>query len=188
MSDTKTQIIDVAERLVRSGGYNGFSFREIAAEIGIKSASVHYHFPTKEALAVAVAERYRQQFFVALGDPTPAGTRLDDRLRHYGQVFQNSFATSHSACLCGMLSNEIALLPSSVKEVLVLFVQENVAWLQQALADSQGLSDLEAKRQAQLVYSALEGAMGVAALTQDSSWLETVSSQLLSLIPATNAA
>ncbi|MFK7804565.1 MAG: TetR/AcrR family transcriptional regulator [Anaerolineae bacterium] len=182
MSDTKTQITDVAERLVRSGGYNGFSFRDIAAEIGIKSASVHYHFPTKEALALAVAERYKQRFFAALGDPTPAGTSLEQRLNHYGQVFQDSFATSHSACLCGMLSNEIALLPDSVKEVLVVFVQENVMWLQQAIADSQGSSEAEAKKQAQLVYSALEGAMGVAALTQDSSWLETVSSRVSSLI------
>ena len=61
MADRRSAILDVAERRIRAHGYNGFSFREIADEIGIKSASVHYHFPTKADLAAAVAKRYRER-------------------------------------------------------------------------------------------------------------------------------
>jgi AcrR family transcriptional regulator len=58
MSDMKTEIMDAAERRMQAGGFGGFSFREIAADVGIKSSSVHYHFPTKEDLAAAVIRRW----------------------------------------------------------------------------------------------------------------------------------
>src|ERR1700761_352664 len=58
MSDVAIAIMDAAERRMRGGGFNGFSFREIAGDVGIKSSSVHYHFPTKEKLAAAVVHRY----------------------------------------------------------------------------------------------------------------------------------
>src|SRR6202042_3504475 len=58
MGDVKTEIMDAAERRMQQGGFGGFSFREIAADVGIKSSSVHYHFPTKENLAAAVIHRY----------------------------------------------------------------------------------------------------------------------------------
>ena len=58
MSDVAAAIMDAAERRMRRGGFNGFSFREIATDVGVKSSSVHYHFPTKEDLAAAVIKRY----------------------------------------------------------------------------------------------------------------------------------
>src|SRR5260370_10442546 len=58
LSDVKTAIMDAAERRMQLGGFGGFSFREIAADVGIKSSSVHYHFPTKEDLAAAVIRRW----------------------------------------------------------------------------------------------------------------------------------
>src|SRR6201996_9573655 len=60
MSDVKTAIMDAAERRIQLGGFGGFSFREIAADVGIKSSSVHYHFPTKEDLAAAVIRRWAE--------------------------------------------------------------------------------------------------------------------------------
>jgi TetR/AcrR family transcriptional repressor of nem operon len=69
MSDTRTQILDVAEKFIRRGGYNDCSFREIATAVGIKSASVHHHFPAKQDLAAAVALRYSENFFANLGAP-----------------------------------------------------------------------------------------------------------------------
>src|ERR1700730_10108565 len=57
MSDVAAAIMDAAERRMRKGGFNGFSFREIAVDVGVKSSSVHYHFPTKENLAAAVIQR-----------------------------------------------------------------------------------------------------------------------------------
>jgi TetR/AcrR family transcriptional repressor of nem operon len=61
-SEKASEIMDAAERRIRTSGYNGFSFRQIAADVGVKSSSVHHHFPTKPALAAAVARRYTDRF------------------------------------------------------------------------------------------------------------------------------
>src|SRR5437899_1576737 len=73
MSDVATAIMDAAERRIRLGGFNGFSFREIAADVGVKSSSVHYHFPTKEKLAAAVIHRYTDEVAEA-GEKTQASS------------------------------------------------------------------------------------------------------------------
>ena len=66
MNERASQIIDSAIRMIRAGGYHSFSFRQIAAELGIKSASIHYHFPTKEDLGVALTKRYTENFVASL--------------------------------------------------------------------------------------------------------------------------
>ncbi len=180
MTDTRTKIIDVAERMVRVGGYNGFSFREIAAEVDIKSSSVHYHFPNKEDLALAVANRYMQNILDALGDPAPVDATAEMQAGRYCQVFQHSFVESGSACLCGMLSSETALLPSSVKQVLIEFVDANVSWLEQGL----GVPTSDAR----LIYTAMEGAMSTAALKQDVQWVASVSESVKRFVELAQAA
>src|SRR6202008_1598325 len=77
ISDVKTAIMDAAERRMQAGGFGGFSFREIAEDVGIKSSSVHYHFPAKENLAAAVVRRWAEKAFEHLDEqlrtePDPA--------------------------------------------------------------------------------------------------------------------
>jgi TetR/AcrR family transcriptional regulator, transcriptional repressor for nem operon len=73
MSDINTAILDAAEARMRLGGFNGFSFRDIAADVGIKSSSVHYHFPTKEVLAAAVIHRYAAKTIEYINQQLKAG-------------------------------------------------------------------------------------------------------------------
>jgi TetR/AcrR family transcriptional repressor of nem operon len=63
---TAERLMDLVEAHIRNAGYGGFSFRDLAAEIGIKSASVHHHFPTKASMAAAVARWYGDRFFAAV--------------------------------------------------------------------------------------------------------------------------
>ena len=180
MPDNKTKIIDAAEDMIRSGGYNGVSFREIAAEIGIKSSSVHYYFPTKEELALEVAVRYKATFIAALGDPKPKGSTPEEIIRHYSNLFQTAFDTSGKVCLCGMLSTEVQLLPEKVREAVIDFVDANINWLQQALGlDEKGEFMPRSKEAAQWIYCSLQGAMSAAALTNDRTWIEAAASSAL---------
>lgn len=106
--DRQLLILDAAERRIRSAGYNGFSFREIASDVGIKSSSVHHHFPTKEALGVAVARRYTDRFFENLGKQPGAPV---DRLRN---AFRSAMETDGLTCLCGVLGTASLSLPLPV--------------------------------------------------------------------------
>jgi TetR/AcrR family transcriptional repressor of nem operon len=65
-NDTAQRILDVAERLVQSRGFNGFSYANVAAELNITTASLHYHFPSKAELGEALIVRYSARFADAL--------------------------------------------------------------------------------------------------------------------------
>ena len=85
MNERASQIIDIAIKMIREGGYHSFSFRQIASELGIKSASIHYHFPSKEDLGVAVVKRYSDQFLESLNNPSEHKKPAD----FYIEAFQN---------------------------------------------------------------------------------------------------
>lgn len=106
------RILDAAEARIRAVGYNGFSFRDLAEDVGIKSASVHYHFPTKEQLVATLVDRYGDRFLDALAE-APTGLA---RLAAYRQAFRTAVGQDLNMCLCGVLGAEQATLPSPVAE------------------------------------------------------------------------
>jgi len=95
----RDEILNVAEREMRRGGIDAVSFRDIAAEIGIKSAYVHYHFPTKADLTTAAA-RYAERFLTALGDPTDPEETLRDRIGRLVDGYIGAFRGDAATCLC----------------------------------------------------------------------------------------
>jgi AcrR family transcriptional regulator len=81
VSGTAKRLMDLAEAHIRESGYAGFSFRNLAAEVGIKSASVHHHFPTKAKMAAAVARRYGERFVASV--VAKPGESADDAIAVY---------------------------------------------------------------------------------------------------------
>jgi len=163
---TRDRILDIAQRLIQSRGYNAFSFSDLAKELGIRTASIHYHFPTKADLGVALLRRYRQNFRDELGG---IAARADNPLRHlarFAALFERTFSADNQLCLCGMLSAEVATLPKPVAGEVERFFEETERWLAQVLAagKSAGLVafDGTARAQARMLLAVLEGAMVVA--------------------------
>lgn len=148
MSNRRDAILDVAERLIRSHGYSGFSFREVAQDVGIKSASVHYHFPTKPDLAAAVAKRYRTRFANALEEAERQGT---GRVTAWRELFHKALKQDGLMCLCGILAVEGDSLPKEVAHEAHAFLQFGIASLNEA-EPGQGTR----------ILSQLEGAMLIA--------------------------
>lgn len=60
--NTKERILDIAENLIMSRGYNGFSYKNISLELNVKNAAIHYHFPAKKDLGLAVIRRAQSRF------------------------------------------------------------------------------------------------------------------------------
>ncbi len=111
MSETTDAILDAAEARIRKAGYHGFSFREIATDVGVKSASVHYHFPTKENLAAAVARRYRERFLAAVEQDIEKG---HTPLGAWTEGFRRALHGDGRMCLCGALGASAGGLPDEV--------------------------------------------------------------------------
>jgi len=141
---TAEKIMQLAEQKIRQGGYHNFSFRDIAAEMGIKSASVHYHFPTKEDLVNKVLSTYIDNFFETLN-------RSEGDLESYFEAYKKAFNKKKYPCLCGVLLSESRVLSADTQALLASFVTQNIVWLRACLAVDEKL--------AQTVFNSFEGAM-----------------------------
>ncbi|MEG6507695.1 TetR/AcrR family transcriptional regulator [Methyloligella sp. 2.7D] len=166
MSDTTAAILDAAERRIRVAGYNGFSFREIAADVGVKSSSVHYHFPTKESLAVAVARRYIDRFMLAIDQETGEG---HDIIETWTQSFRRSLLHDGRMCLCVALGATPATLSGEVLEEVRRFFQ-----LAREKLVTGGLSPQKAAH----VLACLEGAMLAASILSAPSFFDDATASL----------
>lgn len=171
-TDTVTRILDIAERMARQGGYNSFSFRDIAAEIGIKPASVHYHFANKEALGAAIAERYTDNFLAALGEPGEESP--DKMIRRYIAAYRSALLDDGLMCLCGMFGAEISHLPAPVAAKTRAFFERNMTWLEQVYT-AKGNDAEEARTRAGALIAQLEGAMILARSLEDMALFDRIS-------------
>ncbi len=159
---TTTRILDVAERLVQTRGFNGFSYADIAAQVGITKASLHYHFATKAELGRTLIARYTEAFETALGAITAQLPRADERLRAYVKLYADVLANERM-CLCGMVAAEYGTLPLPMQEAIRVFFEFNESWLAGLLEQgnregclSVGVPPREAAR---MLVGALEGEM-----------------------------
>jgi TetR/AcrR family transcriptional repressor of nem operon len=160
-----TAILNVAERLAQTRGYNGFSYADIAAQLGVTKASLHYHFASKAELGRALIERYHVFFSAALDAIDQQTQKPHEKLEQYVGLY-NSVLSDERMCLCGMLAAEYATLPSPMQQGLTLFFDANERWLTAVLEDGLRAGAFlfrePAKERARVILGALEGAMLVA--------------------------
>lgn len=158
-------ILDVAEVLVQRRGFNGFSYGDVAAELHVTKASIHYHFAGKADLGEALITRYGDRFGAALAD---VDERLDDerdKIAAYAELYAGVLADDRM-CLCGMLAAEYETLPEAMQRAVERFFGDNQRWLEPVLESGRRRGTLafdgSAADAAQLIVSGLEGAMLVA--------------------------
>ena len=169
MNETQQKLLDAAERRMRMGGYHAVSFRDLADDLAIKSASVHYHFRQKEDLGVALVERYSQRFFDGLQSLLDNGTRP---LEAFAQAYRAAYQADKTGCLCGMLGAETRGLPQRVADEVKRFLDRNIDWLVGALPED--IPD-EARRQGAVqVLASLQGAMMLSVSLNDDWMLDAV--------------
>ncbi|NBT30681.1 MAG: TetR/AcrR family transcriptional regulator [Rhodobacteraceae bacterium] len=165
----KEKILDAAEKRVRSAGFAEMSFRDIAGDVGIKSASVHYHFPTKTDLGEALVNRYAIRFGARLDriDRSSLDTALDE----FTALYAEALVLNESICLCAIMGAEAIGLPESVNQRIKVFFDTNTDWLVDLFSNH---SIPNAKDSAALIVAALEGGMIVASASGDRSVFDRV--------------
>ena len=175
MSDMVAAIMDAAERRIRLGGFNGFSFREIAADVGVKSSSVHYHFPTKEKLAAAVVRRYTDEVAKLIEDELATGA---DPVKVWTRAFRGTLHSEERMCPCAVLGAGSLDLPAEVAVEVKNFFKMCLDKLVGA-----GLS----KNQAAELLSTITGALVVANALHDPSAYDRATRELVRKSNATSA-
>jgi TetR/AcrR family transcriptional repressor of nem operon len=158
-------ILDAAEALAQTRGYNGFSYADVAARLGVTKASLHYHFPSKAELGRALIERYHRSFGNALDSINRGTSEPRKKLEQYVALY-DAVLNDDRMCLCGMLAAEYSTLPEPMQTQLRLFFETNERWLTAVLEEGCRVGRFAFKERAieraQVLLGALEGAMLIA--------------------------
>jgi TetR/AcrR family transcriptional regulator, transcriptional repressor for nem operon len=195
-SSATVRILDIAEQLAQTRGFNGFSYADVALELRVTKASLHYHFPSKADLGCALIVRYHLVFAQALEAIDRQTPRPREKLRRYAALY-DSVLRKNRMCLCGMFAAEYATLPVPMQNELRLFFDANETWLTAVLEDGRRSGELTfrgaARQRARSVIGALEGAMLVARVYSEPRRFQTVAKQVLAdlcsddaVVPATD--
>ena len=179
---TATRILDVAEGLVQARGFNGFSYADVASEVGITKAALHYHFPGKADLGLALITRYGSRFSESLASIDRADAPPKDRLAEYARLYDQVLRQS-KMCLCGMLAAEYQTLPAPMRAAVAGFFDANESWLEKVLEDGRQDASLRftgtARETARTIIACLEGAMLVARPSGDPDRLRSIAASLI---------
>lgn len=181
-TDTREAILDIAERLAQGRGFNGFSYADVAAELGITKAALHYHFASKAELGNALIGRYSDRFAAALGEIESSGASAFDRLAAYTELYAGVLRDDRM-CLCGMLAAEYTTLPRPMREAVIHFFDANQVWLVRLVQSGKEEGTIRcpgrAEDAAHMIAGALEGAMLLARPYADTARFRAVTDQLL---------
>jgi TetR/AcrR family transcriptional repressor of nem operon len=160
--DMSTRILDVAERLVQQRGFNGFSYADIAAELHVTKAALHYHFAGKAELGVALITRYGARFAAALEALDARESTAPAKLAGYAQLYLDVLQEQRM-CICGMLAAEYQTLPERMRTAVIAFFDANVVWLERVVEAGQREGTLRTDESpsdiARAIVGGLEGAM-----------------------------
>ena len=179
---TTTRILDVAERLVQTRGHNGFSYADVASELGITRAALHYHYPGKAELGEALIARYADRFGAALAELDAGSPDAPAALEGYAELY-TEVLDRQRMCLCGMLAAEYMTLPPAMQRGVTAFFEHNAEWLRSVLERGRREGTLafsgSAADSAAIVLGGLEGAMLITRMHGDVAGFRAAAGRLL---------
>ena len=185
--DTSQRILDIAERLVQTRGFNGFSYADIADAMKVTKASLHYHFRGKADLGRSLIERYERNFLAALARIDAESKDAREKLRRYAAIYGEVLGDGRM-CLCGMLAAEFGTLPEAMRAEMRHYFDANERWLEGVLKQGKKEKSLRfpgsPAETAQALIGSLEGAMMIARSYGDPARFRAVSDRLLAGLSA----
>jgi TetR/AcrR family transcriptional repressor of nem operon len=154
---SRGKILFEATRIAQAHGYSGLNLRTLAERVGIKAASLYYHFPSKADLAAAVARRYAEDSAARLEALSLEASNAETCLRRYPETFRRSLENGNRLCLCSFMAAEYDDLPPEVQTEVRAFADGNIAWLSQVLQLT-GMKREHAETRAHAIFAAVSGA------------------------------
>jgi len=186
ISNSREAILAAATRNAQLHGYTGLNFREVAKDVGIKSASIYHHFLNKADLGAAVAKRYWENTKADLEEKLAGSSDPILCLREYPDMFRRSLESDNRICLASFMGAEYDDLPARVKKEVQTFADVNVAWLSKVLSAARVVNSGQSERRARAIFAAVAGAQLVARSRSDISLFDELidSYRVAGLLPA----
>lgn len=183
--DTRAEILRTAGRLLQSRGFNGFSYGHIAEALGIKPAAVHYHFPSKADLGVALIQRFRARYQTWMDDAEHLAPQ--ERLQGFIGIYRRFLDDGLKACPAGVIQAEYDAVPEEVQREVRALVVEIQRWLASVLEHGRATGHFSfagsAEDKAALVGATVQGALQVARTLGKGHFEAAIRQVLLELKP-----
>jgi TetR/AcrR family transcriptional regulator, transcriptional repressor for nem operon len=187
--DTREEILNAAEDLLQRRGYNAFSYQHIAVQLGIRNAAIHYHFPAKEDLGVALVRRYRQRFSEWIVEIAKLDSPLA-RLRAYFRTYVDYLEAQCKICPGGVLGTEFEAIPEPMQHEARLLMREIFEWLVQTLRQGREQGRLffhgDPAHKAVQLGAALQGGLQIARMAGTERFHEVLEQLNLELTSGTS--
>lgn len=168
-TNSRETILAAARQTAQLHGYSGLNFRDLARDVGIKSASIHYYFPSKADLGAAVARRYWEDNAAALDAMSDEFKDPLQCLQAYPDRFRQSLANENRLCLSSFMAAEYDDLPETVKAEVQAFADVNIAWLSKVLVAAGVVPAEDSEARARAIFAAVAGAQLIARSRSDIS-------------------
>ncbi len=187
-TNTRSQILDTAQELIQRRGANAMSYADISEKVGIRKASIHYYFPSKEDLIINLLDRYNEQFCQLVDQIMASSESSATKLNRYSSLFVATLSSGDQdkACLCGILSAELKTLNPTVVDRITQFYRDNENYIEEIL--NSGIKSGEfsfagtPRTMAKLIFSLLEGDLLVARAEGGVSRIQATIEQMMALI------
>jgi TetR/AcrR family transcriptional repressor of nem operon len=177
---TAAKILDVAEHFMQTRGFNDFSYRDIQNEVGVKTSSIHYYFPTKQDLVIHLIDRYAERFTAFLNNLAQTESQGLQRIESICTVYAE-LLEEDKFCIYGMLASDKLALPEEANQKVCEFFTSIEAWLANAIVLGQEQQvfkeTINAKSAAAYLLSSLEGGLLIARAKKQASYLELIVSE-----------
>jgi len=173
--DMKTKIFESAQKLIQQRGVNGFSYADIAKEVGVAKPSLHHHFATKTELVMRLMERYTDQLIEFLEQTAQTAANQEQALDGYFTLYQHTFDDGR-ACMGGMVAAEILTLDPQISPLLSRFFRYQQEWLTELI--NKGIATGEFKavnsadKQATMIIATLQGALLISRAAENNEFLD----------------
>ena len=186
IENSKRTILNLAEALLQDKGFNGFSYAHIASELGVKNAAIHYHFPTKEDLSIAVIQRYRERFKLWVNNARIKDLAFEQKLDWFFSIYTDMRADQGKVCLVGSLEAEFNSIPTGLQTEVGALHKELLKWLETTLSEGReaGVFQFtgEPANKAALILSSIQGALQMARALGTKKFRDVIEQLKLDLI------
>ncbi|AZG16591.1 TetR/AcrR family transcriptional regulator [Cupriavidus pauculus] len=180
----RDQLLEHASVLIRQRGYNGFSYRDLAELVGVKTSSIHYYFPAKDDLVLEVVRLYRERSQARLAAIDTTAPLIEQAERYVGPL-RNDIGLNQ-ICLAGMLSAEVLALPDSIRKYLQEHFQANETWIANLLRRTEIESGqpypVPPPALAKVLYGAIQNGIITARMSGSTDRLDAAADMLLGAV------
>jgi len=187
-TNTRSQILDIAQDLIQKLGANAMSYANISEKVGIRKASIHYYFPGKEDLIINLLDRYNEQFCQLFDRILASSESATNKLNRYSSLFVETLSNGEQdkACLCGILGAELNTLQPAVVSRISQFYQHNEIFIEKVLQSGIDSGEFSftgnPRTMSKLIFSLLEGDLMIARADGGVARIEETIEQMMALI------